>query len=131
MASSPRVGEVIVALRRLGFIDKPAVGDHISFFKLLSDHPCPCDGPITLHTGVDGSVMSKGDVARIKRQTGLVGGDLWKRVLAKRLPVKEYEEHLRTLPHADLVAPWFRQQIEMREAELIEKAKKASGPRRR
>ncbi|HVM09913.1 MAG TPA: hypothetical protein VM345_15705 [Acidimicrobiales bacterium] len=100
----PRPGEVLTALRRLGFKDRPGVGDHIDLFKSLDTHP---QAPITLHTGIDGGHVSKRDVARIKRQTKL-SDDMWERALNRQLTQADYEAHLNAMEKRDLVPEWWR-----------------------
>jgi hypothetical protein len=96
--------EVVTALRRLGYVDKPSVGDHLHCFKLL-DHP---EGRVTIRTGVDGKHCGKSDVTRIKRDTKLGEGDLWDRAMAKQLDQAEYDDYLKSLPKRDLVLPFWR-----------------------
>jgi hypothetical protein len=93
-----------VALQRLGFIDKPSVGDHVNLYKLVLDHP---EGPVTLHTGLDMGQCSKRDVSRIRRES-LLRGDLWSRALKRDLPRDEYDQLLRSTPKRELVLPWWR-----------------------
>lgn len=104
MAQPPRPAEVLIALQRLGFVDKPSVGDHVDLYKLVLDHP---DGQVTIHTGLDMGHCSKRDVSRIRRQT-LLKGELWDRALKRDLPRTEYEDLLRATPKPDLVLPWWR-----------------------
>lgn len=100
--------EVLTALRRLGFFDKPTVGDHVDLWKLLKDHP---EGRITIHTGLDSGHFSKRDRSRVQRQTKLYD-EMWQRALDKKLPQAEYDEWLRSLPKADLVLPFWRSKFE-------------------
>jgi hypothetical protein len=96
--------EVVNALKRLGYLDRPAKGDHVSLFKLVGDHP---EGPVTIRTGVDSGQCGKKDVARIQRQTKLKD-EMWERALARSLPVDEYNAHLCAIPKAELVIPFWR-----------------------
>ena len=100
--------EVLTALRRLGYEDKPTVGDHVDLWKVVEGHP---EGRITLHTGLDSGHFSKRDQARVKRQTKL-DDELWARALARKLPQEEYDQHLLTLAKADLVLPFWRSKFE-------------------
>ena len=104
----PRPMEVLTALRRLGYEDKPGVGDHVDLWKLVKDHP---EGPITLHTGLDSGHFSKRDQARVRRQTKL-DEDLWLRALDRKLPQDEYDKHLLTFAKADLVLHFWRHKFE-------------------
>lgn len=101
----PRPMEVVNALKRLGYLDKPSIGDHISLFKLVADHP---EGPVTVRVGVDCGHMSKKDLTRIRRDAHLKDDELWGRALKKKLPVDEYDRYLAGIPKADLVIAFFR-----------------------
>lgn len=115
----PRPAEVLTALRRLGYMDKPAVGDHVSMAKLVADHP---EGPITIKTGLDMGLCSKRDVSRIKRQTKL-SGKMWSEALAKKLSKEDYDEHLKGLPKAELVPHFWRHLFETPEEPKKQKGK--------
>ncbi len=103
----PRPAQVLTALKRLGYQDKPSVGDHVSAAKLL-DHP---EGPVTIKTGLDMGHCSKRDVARIQRQTKLKG-EMWDKALAGDLSRADYHEHLRSIPKPDLLPPWWKAKFE-------------------
>lgn len=122
-----RPAQVLTALRRLGYVDKPSVGDHVDLYKLLKDHR---DGPVTIHSGVDmgTSPCSKKDLSRIRRQTLLKDDAMWSRAMRKKLSKKDYEDHLRALPKADLVPPFWRYLVE--EKARKEAAAKKSKPKR-
>jgi hypothetical protein len=94
--------EVVSALWRLGFLDKPGQGDHVDLWKLLKDHP---DGRVTIHTGLDANRWYEGDITRIKRETHLSEGDLWDRTLDKSLPLDEYNTMLMGKRKWELVIP--------------------------
>jgi hypothetical protein len=108
LTGKPRASEILVALRKLGYLDKPAIGDHFALYKLVRDHP---EGPITIHTGLDMGHVAKRDVARIRRETKL-SGKLWERALDKKLTREEYDEHLRAIRKADLVLSFWRPMFE-------------------
>lgn len=129
MAKQWRPAEVLTALQRLGFVDKPSVGDHVSLFKAVPDHP---DGQVTIQTGIDmgQSPCSKHDVARIKRQTKLTA-DLWIRALDGDLTRHEYNEHLQSIPKGDLVLPFFKSKVEAAQrSESAPKPKSAAAKKR-
>ena len=92
MAKFWRPVEVLTSLKRLGYLDKPAVGDHVALFKSLPDHP---DGKVTIQTGIDmgQGQCSKKDMARIKRQTKL-DGDVWDKAMDHDITLPEYNELL-------------------------------------
>jgi hypothetical protein len=116
LAGTPRAAEILVALRRLGYVDRPSIGDHFALYKLVRDHP---EGPITIHTGLDMGHVSKRDVSRIRRETKL-SGQRWERALGKKLTREDYDEYLRSLPKADLVLPFWRSLFESTDRERSE-----------
>ena len=99
--------EIVGSLRRLGYIDKPSVGDHIRLFRKL-DHP---EGPVTIQTGVDAKHVGKSDVRRIRKRTKLKDDDLWMRVLDHKLHRSEYEQHLAAFPKSELVIEFWRDRV--------------------
>ncbi len=121
--------DVVNCLRRLGFIDKPSVGDHFHLWKVLVDHP---DGPVTIRTGLDTQKWYEGDLKRIRKETHL-DGDLWRRALDKTLTRTEYDAHLKKKRKWELVIPFYAEKVkkEVLEAEGQTPAKEAKPARKR
>lgn len=96
--------QIVTALRRLGYLDKPSVGDHIHLFKKL-DHP---DGPVTIRTGVDAKHIGRSDVDRVREDTKLDDDAMWAAALKRDLPVDDYDRHLKQHPKRELVIAFWR-----------------------
>lgn len=125
---SHRPVEILTALRRIGFIDKPAVGDHVHMFKSY-EH---ADGKVTIHTGIDmtQNPVRPHDETRIRREAILKDEGVWAQVMAHELTEKQYETHLSAHEKWDLVLPFFREKVkkqveQQRAAKAKAKAKAA------
>lgn len=107
--AQPRPAEVLQALRKLGFRERPQIGDHFDLYKVV-DHE---DGRVTIHASLDmgRGECTKHDVDRIRDSVHLKGA-LWKKALEKKLPKDEYEEMLRAIPKADLPDPFWKPLVE-------------------
>lgn len=99
--------QVVTALRRLGYTDKPGVGDHIRLFKLI-DHP---GGATTIQTGVDGDHMGRSDVDRVRRNTKLTDDAMWAEALKKKLDPAAYDQLLVGLAREELVLGFWKSKV--------------------
>lgn len=97
--------QVVGVLKRLGYIDRPATGDHLSLFKKVVGHD---EGPITIKTGVDCGYLSKGDLSRIRRDVHLRDDEMWQQAVDRKLSIDEYDTHLRGIPKRELVHRFWR-----------------------
>ena len=114
MSQKWRPIEVLSALMRIGYRDKPGRGDHVRLFKSLTGHP---DGPVTLQAGLDTGVSpcSKKDIGYIRRSTKLQDDTMWTAALNKKLAREEYDAHLRSIPRSELVPPAWKHIVEREE----------------
>jgi hypothetical protein len=93
--------QIVLALRRLGYVDTPADGHRIYLVKDL-DHP---SGPVVIETYLHAEHVRRHDLRRVCAQTKLDADEMWRRAIEHDLPVSEYNDHLRGQSRVELLTP--------------------------